>query len=61
MSGRRSNKGMKLTKLSAAPDLAPQAALRTEAPPNARAARMDAGTASQLIPGVGRTLQSVRP
>jgi hypothetical protein len=28
---------MKLTKLSAAPDLAPQAALRTEAPPNARA------------------------
>jgi hypothetical protein len=50
-----SNKGMKLTKLSAAPDLAPQAALRTEVPPHARAASMDAGTASQLIPGVRRT------
>jgi hypothetical protein len=50
----RSNKGMKLTKLSAAPTLAPQAALRPEAPPHARAARPDAGTASQLIPGVRR-------
>ncbi len=41
-----SNKGMKLTKLRAAlerPD---------EVPPCARAARMNAGTASQLIPGV---------
>jgi hypothetical protein len=52
----RSNKGMKLTKLSAAPLLAPQAALgrrcrRMPAPVNG----MDAGTASQLIPGVGRT------
>jgi hypothetical protein len=47
---------MKLTKLSAAPDLAPQAALRTEVPPHARARySMDAGTASQLIPGVGPT------
>jgi hypothetical protein len=46
------NKGMKLTKLSAAPTLAPQAALRPEVPPHARAAGMDAGTASQLIPGV---------
>jgi len=33
-----SNKGMKLTKLSAAPTLAPQAAARPEVPPNARAA-----------------------
>lgn len=43
---------MKLTKLSAAPTLAPQAALgrrcrRMPAPP-----RQHAGTASQLIPGV---------
>ena len=50
------NKGMKLTKLSAAPTLAPQAALRPKVPPHARAANgKDAGTASQLIPGVGRT------
>src|SRR5512143_2947238 len=47
------NKGMKLTKLSAAPTLAPQAALgrrcrRMPAPANG----MDAGTASQLIPSV---------
>src|SRR5512140_2225777 len=47
---------MKLTKLSAAPTLAPQAALsrrcrRMPAPANG----MDAGTASQLIPGVRRT------
>jgi hypothetical protein len=51
-----SNKGMKLTKLSAAPTLAPQAALSRRcrlmpAPVNG----MDAGTASQLIPGVRRT------
>ena len=52
---RASNKGMKLTKLSAAPTLAPQAALRPEVPPHARAAGMDAGTASQLIPGVRQT------
>jgi hypothetical protein len=49
------NKRMKLTKLSAAPTLAPQAALRPEVPPHARAAGLGAGTASQLIPGVGRT------
>jgi hypothetical protein len=47
---------MKLTKLSAAPTLAPQAALsrrcrRMPAPVDG----MDAGTASQLIPGVRRT------
>jgi hypothetical protein len=47
------NKGMKLTKLRAAP------VLQAEVPPCARAARMDAGTASQLIPGVGRTLSWV--
>ena len=53
--GAPSNKGMKLTKLSAAPTLAPQAALgrrcrRMPAPP-----RSHAGTASQLIPGVRQT------
>ena len=41
---------MKLTKLRAAP------VRRAEVPPCARAARMDAGTASQLIPGVRQTL-----
>jgi hypothetical protein len=45
----QSNKGMKLTKLRAAP------VLQAEVPPCARAASMDAGTASQLIPGVRRT------
>jgi hypothetical protein len=44
-----SNKGMKLTKLRAAPERA------YKVPPCARSARMGAGTASQLIPGVGRT------
>jgi hypothetical protein len=50
------NKGMKLTKLSAAPTLAPQAALgrRCRLMP-APANGMDAGTASQLIPGVRPT------
>ncbi len=43
------NKGMKLTKLVAAPERA------YKVPPRARAASMDAGTASQLIPGVRRT------
>ncbi len=43
------NKGMKLTKLRAAPERA------YKVPPCARAARMGAGTASQLIPGVRRT------
>jgi hypothetical protein len=52
---------MKLTKLSAAPTLAPQAALsrrcrRMPAPVNG----MDAGTASQLIPGVGQTQSGER-
>ena len=60
MMTRLSNKGMKLTKLSAAPTLAPQAALgrrcrRMPAPP-----RQHAGTASQLIPGVRRTIRGAR-
>jgi hypothetical protein len=47
---------MKLTKLSAAPTIAPQAALgrRCRRMP-ALASSMDAGTASQLIPAVRRT------
>jgi hypothetical protein len=49
-----SNKRMKLTKLSAAPGWSPTT-VRTEVPPRARAGRMDAGTASQLIRGVGPT------
>jgi hypothetical protein len=48
------NKRMKLTKLSAAPGWL-STTVRTEVPPRARAGRMDAGTASQLIRGVGRT------
>ncbi len=44
------NKGMKLTKLVAALERA------YKVPPRARAARMGAGTASQLIPGVRRTV-----
>jgi hypothetical protein len=44
------NKGMKLTKLSAAPLLERRCRLMP-APP-----RLDAGTASQLIPGVLRTV-----
>jgi hypothetical protein len=47
-----SNKGMKLTKLRAAP------VRRAEVPPCARAAGMDAGTASQLIPGVRPTFEA---
>jgi hypothetical protein len=50
-----SNKGMKLTKLSAAPTLAPQAALGRGCRLMPAPARSDAGTASQLIPGVRRT------
>src|SRR5512143_715509 len=46
---------MKLTKLSAAPTLAPQAALGRRCRRMPAPARMDAGTASQLIPGVVRT------
>jgi hypothetical protein len=53
------NKGMKLTKLSAAPTLAPQAALGRRCRLMPAPARMDAGTASQLIPGVRQTKESV--
>jgi hypothetical protein len=49
------NKRMKLTKLSAAPGWL-STTVRTEVPPRARAGRIDAGTASQLIRGVLRTL-----
>jgi hypothetical protein len=54
---RRPNKGMKLTRLSAVPTVAPQAALgrrcrRMPAPANG----MDTGTASQPIPGVRPTM-----
>src|SRR5512140_826832 len=45
---------MKLTKLSAAPGWSPTT-VRMEVPPRARAGRMDAGTASQLIRGVRQT------
>jgi hypothetical protein len=51
---RRPNKRMKLTKLSAAPGWLSMTA-RTEVPPRARAASIDAGTASQLIRGVRTT------
>jgi hypothetical protein len=50
-----SNKRMKLTKLSAAPGWSPTT-VWTEVPAHARAGRIDAGTASQLIRGVLRTL-----
>ena len=43
------NKGMKLTKLRAVP------VRQAEVPPCAPAGTLDGGTASQLIPGVGRT------
>ncbi len=43
------NKGMKLTKLRAAPDRA------YKVPPCAHAGKLDVGTASQLIPGVRQT------
>jgi hypothetical protein len=46
---------MKLTKLSAAPTLAPQAALSRRCRLMPAPSRSDAGTASQLIPGVLRT------
>jgi hypothetical protein len=49
------NKGMKLTKLSAAPTLAPQAALGRRCRRMPAPAELDAGTASQLIPGVRLT------
>jgi hypothetical protein len=51
-----SNKGMKLTKLSAAPTLAPQAALGRRCRRMPAPDRLDAGTASQLIPGVRQTI-----
>jgi hypothetical protein len=47
---------MKLTTLSAAPAVAPQAALPLEVSPQARATYgTDAGAASQLKPGFRRT------
>ena len=49
-SGEPPNKGMKLTKLSAAPLASMESAASCPRRP-----RMDAGTASQLIPGVRRT------
>jgi hypothetical protein len=52
-----SNKGMKQTKLSSAPTLAPQAALRPEVPPSALQRFALVRTASQLIPGVRRTMR----
>ena len=51
--GRSPNKGMKLTKLRAAP------VRRAEVPPCAFRRFAAARTASQLIPGVGRTLAAV--
>jgi hypothetical protein len=59
LSGRPPNKGMKLTKLSAAPTLAPQAALGRRCRLMPAPARLDAGTASQLIPGVRQTCGGV--
>jgi hypothetical protein len=50
-----SNKRMQLTKLVAAPER------QDKVPPRARAARTDAGTASQLIRGVLRTRRPARP
>jgi quinol monooxygenase YgiN len=49
------NKRMKLTRLSAAPGWL-STTVGTEVPPRARAGRIGAGTASQLIRGVRRTL-----
>ena len=46
LTGTPQHKGMKLTKLVATP------VWRAGVPPRARAASVDAGTASQLIPGV---------
>jgi hypothetical protein len=48
------NKRMQLTKLRAAP------VRQAEVPPCAPASRMDGGTASQLIRGVGRTVAERR-
>ncbi len=48
------NEGMKLTKLVAAPERA------YKVPPRARVGQSDAGTASQLIPGVRRTWKGDR-
>jgi hypothetical protein len=50
-----SNKGMKLTKLSAAPEHGRPARLVRRCRLMPAPVRSDAGTASQLIPGVGRT------
>ena len=51
------NKAMKLTKLSAALRYGRHGMHVGQVPPRARAASMDAGTASQLIAGVRRTLR----
>jgi hypothetical protein len=53
--GMPSNKGMKLTKLSAAPEHGRLAWLPLRCRLMPAPAGLDAGTASQLIPGVGRT------
>ncbi len=53
--GTPSNKGMKLTKLSAAPEHGRLAWLSLRCRLMPAPAGMDAGTASQLIPGVRRT------
>jgi hypothetical protein len=55
-----SNKGMKLTKLSAAPTLAPQAALGRRCRLMPAPAGLDAGTASQLIRGVRPTRRDAK-
>ena len=51
------NKAMKLTKLSAALRYGRHGMHVGQVPPRARAASMDAGTASQLIASVRRTFR----
>jgi hypothetical protein len=55
----RPNKGMKLTKLSAAPEHGRPAWLSLRCRLMPAPAGLDAGTASQLIPGVLRTLGEI--
>jgi hypothetical protein len=57
---RPQNKGMKQTELSAAPTLAPQAALSRGCRLMPAKCATAAGTASQLIPRVGRTMSGGR-
>jgi hypothetical protein len=57
---RPQNKGMKQTELSAAPTLAPQAALSRRCRLMPAKCATAAGTASQLIPRVGRTMSGGR-